>query len=81
MSVRTPAILTEGARGYSQSPPQANAGVLHRIHRGHLLPELYISSLILPYTYGLDYGDQIKNEKGGACGTYGGRGEKHVRFW
>jgi hypothetical protein len=80
MSVRTPAILTEGARGYPQSL-QANAGVLHRVHQGYLLSEIYNSSLILPYTYSLDYGDQIKNEIGGACGTYGGKGEVHVRFW
>jgi len=79
MSVRTPAILTEVARGSPQSP-QANDGVLHRIHQGYPFPGLYNSSPILPNTYSLDYGDQIKDEIGGPCGTYRGRGEMHVRF-
>jgi hypothetical protein len=74
MSVRTPAILTKVARGYLQSL-QANAGVLHTVHQGYLLPKLYNSSLILRYTYSLDYGDQIKHEIRSACGTYVGRGE------
>jgi len=39
MPVRTPAILTKVARGYPQSL-QANAGVLHTVHQGYLLPEL-----------------------------------------
>jgi hypothetical protein len=78
MSVRTPAILTEVARGFPQSL-HANDGVLHRVHQV-LLPGLYNSSLILPNTYSLDYGDQIKDEIGGACDTYRGRGEIHVEF-
>jgi hypothetical protein len=80
MSARTPAILNEVAGGYPQSL-QANAAVLHTVHQGYPLPELNNSSLILPYTYSLDYGDQIKNETGGARGTYRGWGEVHVRFW
>jgi len=79
MSMLTPAILTEVARGSPQFL-QANDGVLHRVHQEYLLPGLYNSSLILPNTYSLDYGDQIKDEIGGACGIYRGRGEMHVRF-